>query len=200
MQWVATGYSAAAAALEWAQVGPQDLFVELGCGDGRVALEAAKRGARAVCVERDPEMAAEARGRMDADAAGTLVEVLTLDLFEVNLTHATVVFLFLLPEINAKLQPVLSRAPALRLVLSHKFEIYGWPCGQRLRVHDDLFLRWDMPNAVHGDNTAQPSQVGNAWHDDRQTGLGAADMPSIIDHGLECAVEEDAVRNGWAPR
>ena len=64
------------------------------------------------------------------------MDVRTEDLFEVSLANATVVFMFLLPEINARLRSVLQAAPSLRVALSHTFEVCGWPCGRRLRVGD----------------------------------------------------------------
>ena len=164
--------------MRWIDVGPSDTVVELGCGDGRVALEAARRGATAVCVERDAELAAKARRLADGDPAGARVEVHTVDLFRfaggVNMTNATVVFLFLLPEINARLRAALRRAPRLRTVLSHKFEIAGWPCGERLYAEKTLFLRWDAP---------LPSSIARDF---------APDL-DVAEHALECAAD-DAVR------
>ena len=178
VQWVATPHSAATAALDWANVGPHDLFVELGCGDGRVALEAARRGARAICVERDPVLAAEARELVgnSSDAVARRVEVLTADMFEADLTSATVVFLFLLPELNARLRTALSDAPLLRAVVSHGFEIYGWKCGERMRVDDELFLKWEAPFAEQ----AQHSSLLPA---------------SIVEHAQDCGVEEEVMRS-----
>ena len=89
--FVPTESAAARAALEWAHVGPGDTLYELGCGDGRVAAEALELGASVVCVERDPELAAVAATRLLL-ATGSRPEraqVITTDLFEVNLSQAT---------------------------------------------------------------------------------------------------------------
>ena len=91
VSFVPTESAAARAALEWAHVGPGDMVYELGCGDGRVAAEALALGASVVCVERDPELAAVAATRLLL-ATGSRPEraqVITTDLFEVDLSQAT---------------------------------------------------------------------------------------------------------------
>jgi len=127
VSFVPTQSAAARTALEWAQVGPGDTLFELGCGDGRVAAEALELGASVVCVERDLELAAEASARL-LHAAGSRPErarVLTVDLFDVDLSEATVVFLFLLPGLNARLRPTLATQlrPGAR-VLSAEFQAF----------------------------------------------------------------------------
>ena len=178
VQWVATSRQAASAALEWVHVDVSDTFVELGCGDGRVALEAAQRGARAVCVERDAVLAAKARQHLTSSGHSDLVEVTEIDLFEANLTDATVIFLFLLPELNSALRPTLASAPRLRAVVSHKFEVYGWPCGERLRTDDTLFLKWERPFAPGADVQAVAPTDEDAFHE------------ALVEHAIECGVEE----------
>ena len=125
--WAGTPISSARAALEWVHVGPGDVLVDLGCGDGRVALEAAQLGAHAVCIERDFDLAETARRLFDGSAAGGRVTTIHADLFSnltSHLSNATVVFLFLLPELNARLRTHLStRVPTLRAVVSHHFEV-----------------------------------------------------------------------------
>lgn len=176
VQWVATPHDVASVALEWAAVGAGDLMIELGCGDGRVAMAAARRGARAICVERDLELAAEARALIDSNGLSDRVDVQTVDMFEANVTEITVAFLFLLPELNARLRrDMLSRAPRLRAVVSHRFEVYGWPCGERIRVDDALFLKWEAPFAA--------AAAGELNEDD--------EAAAIVEHALDCGVAED---------
>ena len=86
------------------------------------------------------------------------------------------VFLFLLPELNARLRTALSDAPLLRAVVSHGFEIYGWKCGERMRVDDELFLKWEAPFAEQ----AQHSSLLPA---------------SIVEHAQDCGVEEEVRRS-----
>ena len=120
VSFVPTPSSAAQQALQWAGVGADDIVYELGCGDGSVAAEAVKLGASAVCVEKDPDLAAQALERMLSVAGDQpqRVKVLTEDLFEVNMTEATVVYVFLLPDLNARLRPALTAQlqPGARVV------------------------------------------------------------------------------------
>ncbi len=114
--------------LELAAVTAQDVVYDLGCGDGRIVIEAARRyGARGVCVDIDPERIAEARA--NATAAG-LLEHITFrqeDLLATELAGASVVMLFLSPDMNLRLRPRLQRelAPGARIV-SHWHRMGDW--------------------------------------------------------------------------
>lgn len=177
--WVATSSNVTAAALDWAAVGPDDVLYELGCGEGGVAVEAARRGARAVCVELDPSLAAIARQK--ASAAGVFVDVREDDFFQTGLADATVIFLFLLPELNSRLRAAINRAPRVRTVISHKFEMHGWACGERQWVGgESLLLRWQAPFR------AEPTSAAG-----RSDADGAQDEFAIIDHALDCAALEE---------
>ena len=186
VQWVNTSIIGARKVLEWARVGTGDIFYELGCGDGVVAREALKRGAATVCVERDPELAATAEEllRNTGGAGKAPYEVLTKDLFKIDLSQATVIFLFLLPEINALLLPILrKRAPKLRMLLSHNFEVWGLPCGTRLRVpvgdgKEELFLGW--------------SNLYAAWD---PKSIDPKDQEKITEHASECLVFEEHMKD-----
>ena len=144
--WAPTPVWTAERALAWAAVGEGDVFYELGCGDGRVAVVAARRGARVVCVEIDAALAAAASSAVRAAGVEDRVEVVRADLFEVDVSPATVVFVFLLPSLNARLRPTFESTlrPGTR-DLSREFEIDGWPPGERLELPGFLFLRWTVP-------------------------------------------------------
>ena len=114
--------------LELAAVGPRDVVYDLGCGDGRIVIEAARRyGARGVCVDIDPERIAEARN--NAAAAG-LVERITFrqeDLLVTELGRASVVTLFLSPDMNLRLRPRLQRELASGArIASHWHDMGDW--------------------------------------------------------------------------
>ena len=144
--FVATSSRTAAEALAWINVGPSDVFYELGCGNGTVAVEAARRGAAVVCIESDPTLAAAAE--VAARDAGVSIDVRRENIFSVDVREATVVYTYLLPSLNARLAPSLARQlsrPTAR-VLTRSFEVLGWPCGRRARFGvDSLFMQWRVP-------------------------------------------------------
>jgi len=127
--FVPTGEEVVPLVLEALELGPGDVFYDLGCGDGRVAVEAAKRYPikRAVCVEIRPELAAEAVFRAKREGVEDRVLVLNTDMFNVGLWDATKVYMYLLTSINEMLRPKLERE--LRSgarVVTLDFEIPGW--------------------------------------------------------------------------
>ena len=114
--------------LELAVVGPQDVVYDLGCGDGRIVIEAARRyAARGVCVDIDPERITEARA--NAAAAGVLerISFRQENLLATELAGASVVMLFLSPDMNLKIRPRLERelAAGARIV-SHWHRMGDW--------------------------------------------------------------------------
>ena len=114
--------------LERAGIGSEDVVYDLGCGDGRMVIAAAKRfGARGVGVELDPALLEECRSGAKREGVEHLVRFVRQDAVKVRLTEATVVVLYLLPESLETLSPVFERdlAPGVRLV-SHDYEIPGW--------------------------------------------------------------------------
>lgn len=143
--WAPTPVWSAKKGLAWASVGPNDVFYELGGGDGRVAIVAARLGAKVVCVEIDAKLAAAAESAVKAAGVEGRVEVVHDDIFNVDISPATVIFAFLLPSVNARLRPIFEAKlqPGTR-ILSREFEIDGWPHGRRLELPGFLFLRWIM--------------------------------------------------------
>lgn len=113
--------------LDLAQVGPGDHLFDLGCGDGRILLAAARRGARCTGIERDPARIAEAAAAIAAAEVGDRVTLREEDLFETSLAEASVVSLYLLPHVNSLLETRLSEelAPGAR-VIGHAFPFPNW--------------------------------------------------------------------------
>jgi hypothetical protein len=114
--------------LEVADVGPEDLVYDLGCGDGRMVIAAAKtRGARGVGVELDADLVAQCRAAAKREGVGDRVRFLRLDATTVRLAEATVLLLYLLPESLEVLAPRFERdlRPGARIV-SHDYKIPGW--------------------------------------------------------------------------
>jgi SAM-dependent methyltransferase len=137
------------AMLDLAGVRAGDMLYDLGCGDGRIVLGAAKRGARATGIDIDPLPLNFAR--LYARRAGAEVEsrvrFVRDDFFKVDLGEATVVTLYLSPEVNQRLLPKLlaELAPGARIV-SHKFHMGGaWKPDRSVRLGDDAIYLWIVP-------------------------------------------------------
>ena len=112
--------------LRMARVGPDDVVLDLGCGDARILRRAARKfGARGIGVDIDPEMVAMSRAAIEREGLSSLIEVRRGDLFRVSLKPATVVVLFLLPHFLARLAPKLSGLRKGGRVISHAFPIPG---------------------------------------------------------------------------
>jgi SAM-dependent methyltransferase len=137
--FVSTPYEVVEAMLKLAQVGPNDVVYDLGCGDGRFVIAAAREfGARGVGVDIDPARIAEAKDAAQDEGVADRVRFVQQDLFTVDLSPATVVTLFLLPELNDRLAPKMRRElrPGARIV-SHRWSIRGWPPDESIVVDVD---------------------------------------------------------------
>jgi SAM-dependent methyltransferase len=132
------------AMLDTAGVHEGDVLYDLGCGDGRIVIAAAKRfGVRGVGIDIDPARIEEANANAKAAGVTKLVEFREQNLFDVDLSEATVVTLYLLPEVNRKLRPKLLRElhPGTRVV-SHAFDMDDWMPDQELEVAGSTLYLW----------------------------------------------------------
>ncbi len=111
--------------LEVAKVTRDDVVYDLGCGDGRIVVAAAKRGATAVGFDLDPARVAEARGRVRSMAVESSASIRWANVFSVDLQPATVVMLYLLPELNVRLIPQLEKLRPGSRIVSHDFDMKG---------------------------------------------------------------------------
>jgi SAM-dependent methyltransferase len=112
--------------LEVAKVTSTDVVYDLGCGDGRIVVTAAKKiGAKGIGFDLDPERVTEARANVEHAGIGALASIRQANVFEVDLTPATVVMLYLLPEINVKLIPQLEKLRPGSRIVSHDFDMAG---------------------------------------------------------------------------
>jgi SAM-dependent methyltransferase len=134
--------------LDAANVGPLDLVYDLGCGDGRIVIAAAKKyGARGVGVDLDPARIREARANAKKAGVEQLVTFKVADLFKTDLKEATVVTLYLLPELNRRLKPKLfaELKPGARVV-SHDWDMgRDWPPDDYIKLGTDGIYVWKMP-------------------------------------------------------
>jgi precorrin-6B methylase 2 len=124
--WVPTSQALVNRMLDMAKVTPNDYVIDLGSGDGRTVITAAKRGARALGVEYNPDMVALSRRNAQKEGVGEKAQFVQGDIFETDFSKATVITLFLLPELNVKLRPkILDMQPGTRVV-SNSFTMGDW--------------------------------------------------------------------------
>jgi SAM-dependent methyltransferase len=153
--YVPTTPEAVEAMLKLGQVKKTDLLYDLGCGDGRIVIAAAKNfGARGVGIDIDPQRIKEARENAKRAGVEDLVRFELGDLFEANFAEATVVTLFLLPRINLKLKPKLLEQlkPGTRVV-SNTFDMGEWKAEKEASVDNEdfdtglsrKFFLWTIP-------------------------------------------------------
>jgi ribosomal protein L11 methylase PrmA len=128
--------------LELARVGPNDLVYDLGCGDGRIVIAAAKLGARGVCVDIDPQRIRESRANAELARVSERIVFLNQDLFETDINDATVITLFLSPGVNLKLRPKLWRElKSGTRVVSYVHSMGSWLPQQTRTVEN---ARWPL--------------------------------------------------------
>jgi SAM-dependent methyltransferase len=124
--YVGTPYDVVSKMLQMAHIRKEDVVYDLGCGDGRIlVLAAQKYGCRAVGYDIDPERVNASRENVERNHVENLVEIVQADIFTVDLHEATVLPLYLLPEMNRRLLPQLEALkPGSRLVL-HNYDLEG---------------------------------------------------------------------------
>jgi len=134
------------AMLDTAGVGPNDIVYDLGCGDGRIVVAAAKRGARAVGIDIDPQRIIEAKQRAADEGVTDKATFLEQDLFQSDIREATVVTLYLLPSLNVKLRPMLMEQlrPGTRIV-SHDFDMGDWKPEKTVEADGKTVYFWTIP-------------------------------------------------------
>ncbi len=140
--WVPTPQELVDTMLDMAKVTPQDLVMDLGSGDGRTVITAAKRGARATGVEYNPEMVQLSKAAAATERLGDKATFVQADLFTVDLSKASVITMFLLPTINMKLRPsLLDLKPGTRVV-SNTFDMGDWEPDDRKVIGPEGCTSW----------------------------------------------------------
>ncbi len=154
--WVPTPQALVDKMLDMAKVTPNDFVMDLGSGDGRTVITAAKRGARAMGIEYNPDMVALSKKNAAAAGVSDRATFVKADLFETDLSKATVITMFLLPDINLKLRPkILNLKPGTRIV-SNSFTMGDWEADETATVEDPgasywkTALFWIVPAKVEG--------------------------------------------------
>ena len=127
--------------LELAEVKPGDIVYDVGSGDGRIVIAAAKKyGVKAVGIEIDGELVDKARSRAQKEGVEHLAEFREQDAFEADISAATVVTMYMLPEFNYKLRPKLEALKAGTRVVCHDFGVEGWIADRVEKSPDNTLL------------------------------------------------------------
>jgi precorrin-6B methylase 2 len=153
--WVPTPQALVEKMLDLAKVTPQDFLMDLGSGDGRTVITAAKRGLRAQGVEYNPDMVDLSKRNATAAGVADKATFVKADLFETDFSKAQVITMFLLPSINLRLRPtILNMKPGTRIV-SNSFTMDDWQADQTTTVEGDCTTwctayLWIVPAKAEG--------------------------------------------------
>ena len=145
--YVPTPMSVVNEMLRLANVQSDDVIYDLGSGDGRIVISAAQQyGTRGIGIDIDPQRIQEANENAQKEEVSDRVQFLQQDLFEADFRNATVVTLYLLPELNVKLRPKLLRElkPGTRIV-SHAFDMGEWEADETVEVDGKTVYYWVVP-------------------------------------------------------
>jgi SAM-dependent methyltransferase len=148
--------------MRMAEVKKDDYVIDLGSGDGRIIIEAAKRGARGLGVDLDPNLVKHATENARQAGVGDLARFEVRDIFETDLSGASVVAFYLLPDFNAKLLPKLLKLKPGTRIVSHDGGIADWPPDERLEMRAP-----EKPVGVGGVSRVElwivPADAAGAW-------------------------------------
>ncbi len=156
--WLPTAQALAEKMLSLAQVTSEDYVIDLGSGDGRIVISAAKRGARALGIEYNPDLVALSKRNAVREGVADKARFIEADIFKSDFTQATVITMFLMPELNLQLRPaILDLKPGTRIV-SNSFDMGEWAADQFVEVgreegcdtHYCQAYLWTVPAKVEG--------------------------------------------------
>jgi len=154
--WVPTPQVLVDRMLDMARVTPKDFVMDLGSGDGRTVITAAKRGVRALGVEYNPDMVELSRRNAQKEGVAKLATFIKADLFETDFSKATVITMFLLPDINLQLRPKILDLKAGTRIVSNSFTMGEWIADDEQKVEEGCgsswctALLWIVPAKVAG--------------------------------------------------
>jgi precorrin-6B methylase 2 len=153
--WVPTPQSLVDKMLDMAKLTPADFLMDLGSGDGRTVITAAKRGSRAMGIEYNPDMVELSKKNAAAAGVADKATFVKADLFETDFSKAQVITMFLLPQINMKLRPTLLQLKPGTRIVSNSFTMEDWAADETETVTGDCTnwctaLLWIVPAKVEG--------------------------------------------------
>jgi SAM-dependent methyltransferase len=153
--WVPTPAVLVEKMLDMAKVTPQDYVIDLGSGDGRTVIAAAKRGARALGIEYNPDMVELAKRAATEARVADKAAFMKADIFESDFSKATVITMFLLPQLNLKLRPILLNLKPGTRIVSNSFTMEDWEPDETAVISEGCTswctaLFWIIPAKVEG--------------------------------------------------
>jgi len=148
--WVPTPQALVEKMLDMAHLTAKDIHFDLGSGDGRTVIAAARRGAQAIGVEYNPDMVKLSEAAAAKEGVSDKAKFINGDIFKTDFSHATVLTLYLLPSLNLKLRPtILNMKPGTRVV-SHAFSMDDWQPDRTENVEGRTAYLWIVPAPVEG--------------------------------------------------
>lgn len=186
--WVPTPQSLVDRMLNIAKVQPDDHLIDLGSGDGRTVITAAKRGTRALGIEYNPDMVKLAKGNAQKAGVADKAQFKQADLFETDLSQATVITMFLLPEINMKLRPKLLKLKPGTRIVSNSFRMEDWKpdatttAGKDCESYCTAYL-WIVPARIAGAWDTAQGTLTLRQHFQYFTGKLQGSEPGVVAKG-----------------
>jgi len=141
--------------LDMAKLTPADYLIDLGSGDGRIVITAAKRGVNAAGIEYNPDMVEFAKKNAAKEGVADKTDFIKADLYEYDLSKATVITMFLLPEINLKMRPKLLELKPGTRIITNTFSMQDWTYDEMQEIDDESITwntayLWIVPAKVEG--------------------------------------------------
>jgi SAM-dependent methyltransferase len=194
--WVPTPQALVDRMLDMAKATPQDYVIDLGSGDGRTVITAAKRGIRALGIEYNPDMVELSRRNAEKEGVGDKATFVKGDIFESDFSQATVVTMFLLSALNLKLRPILLEMKPGTRVVSNTFDMGDWKADQIVEAKGDCtsYCRaylWIIPAKAGGTWALGDSEL--ALQQTYQTVAGTLKTGNVVAPVLEGRLDGERI-------
>ena len=153
--WYPTPQALVDVMIDMAELTPADYLVDLGSGDGRIVIAAAKKGIHAAGIEYNPDMVEFSKKNAEKEGVTDITDFIKADFFEYDLSKATVITMFLLPELNRKLKPKLLELKPGTRIITNSFSMQDWPYDKMEEIDDESIswntaYLWIVPAKVEG--------------------------------------------------
>jgi len=187
--WVPTPQALVERMLQMAKVTPSDYVIDLGSGDGRTVITATKKfGVRALGIEYNPDMVELSKRNAEKEGVAGRAEFMKADIFATDFSKATVITMYLLPQLNLKLRPILLNMKPGTRVVSHAFSMDDWQPDQTESVEGRTAYLWIVPAKVEGTwqwGGPRNNEITLRQHFQQVEGLARIDNKTV------------QFRNGW---